>query len=64
MMAGRVELGTPHLVHALVLGWAEGHGRTKPKVKAAKIFENCYQSFGVELGPFRFSASINTLATT
>ena len=60
----RVELCTPHLVHALVFGSAEAHGRPEPDVEVAKLLESSYQFFGVELGPFRFNAAINTLAAT
>ena len=49
-----VELCTPHLVHALVLGSAECHGRPEPNVEVAEIFESCYQSFGVELSAISF----------
>ena len=49
-----VELCTPHLVHALVLRSAEGHGRPEPNVEVAEIFESPYQSFGVELRAISF----------
>ena len=49
VMPGLVELCTPHFVHTLVLGTAEGHGRPEPNVEVANIFESAYQSFGVEL---------------
>ena len=39
IMAGLVELCTPHLVYALMLGSAEGHGRPEPNVEVVKIFE-------------------------
>ena len=44
-----IELRTPHLVHALMLGFAESHGRPEPNVEVAEIFESLHQSFGVEL---------------
>ena len=50
IMPIRAELRSPHFVHALVLGRAEGHGCSKPDVKIALILENFYQAFGVELG--------------
>src|SRR5262249_55110132 len=34
----RVELRTPHLVHALMLGSAEAHGYPESKVQVAQIF--------------------------
>jgi hypothetical protein len=42
IMPGLVELGTPHLVHTLVIGSAEGHGRAEPKVEIVKIFQGSY----------------------
>jgi len=38
VMPGLVELCTPHLVHALVIGPAEDHGRAEPNVEVAQIF--------------------------
>jgi hypothetical protein len=38
-MPGLVELCTPYLVHALVLGPAKGHGRAEPDVEIVKIFK-------------------------
>ena len=35
-----VELCTPHLVHALVVGPAEDHGRAEPNVEVAEIFQS------------------------
>ncbi|HEV2730255.1 MAG TPA: hypothetical protein VGV15_09510, partial [Terriglobales bacterium] len=35
IMPIRAELRSPHFVHALVLGTAEGHGCSKPDVKIA-----------------------------
>ena len=64
IMPIRAELSSPHFVHALVLGTAEGHGCSKPDVKIALILENFYQAFGVELGPLRCNAAISTLAST
>ncbi len=63
-MPGLIELCAPHLVHALVIGPAESHWRAKPNVDIAKIFESSYQFLGVELGPLRCNAAINTLAST
>ena len=40
VMPGLVELCTPHLVHALVIGPAEDHGRTEPNVEVAQIFQS------------------------
>src|SRR5215470_12420049 len=40
VMPGFVELCTPHLVHTLVLGTAEGHGRSEPNIEIAKIFQS------------------------
>jgi len=59
-----VELCAPHLVHALVLGTVEGHGRSKPNVKIVQTFEGFHEFFSVELGPLRCNAAINTLAST
>jgi hypothetical protein len=42
IMPGLIELCTPHLVHALVVGPAEGHRRPEAKVEIAKIFEGSY----------------------
>ena len=50
IMPGLVELCTPHLVYALVIGATERHGRSKPNVEIAKIFESTYQFLGIELG--------------
>jgi hypothetical protein len=46
---GLVELCTPHLMHALVIGATERHGRPEPNVEIAEIFESAYQFLGVEL---------------
>ena len=54
IVPGLIELRTPHLVHALMLGFAEGHGRPEPNVEVAEIFESFYQSFGVELRAISF----------
>ena len=54
IVPGLIELCTPHLVHALMLGFAEGHGRPEPNVEVAEIFESFYQSFGVELRAISF----------
>ena len=48
-MPGLVELCAPHLVHALVIGATEHHGRPEPDVEIAEIFESAYQFLGVEL---------------
>ena len=40
VMAGLVELCTPHLVHALVIVLAEDHGRAEPNVEVAQIFQS------------------------
>jgi hypothetical protein len=45
-MPGLVELCSPHLVHALVIGATERHGRSKPNVEIAEIFESAYQFLG------------------
>src|ERR1700720_1267300 len=50
IMPVRVELCAPHLVDALVLRTAEGHGCSKSNVKIAEILECSYQPFGIELG--------------
>jgi hypothetical protein len=50
IMPGLVELCAPHLVHALVIGAIERHGRPEPNVEIAEIFESAYQFLGVELG--------------
>src|SRR5262249_16472157 len=42
VMPSLVELCTPHLVHPLVVGAAEGHRRPEAKVEIAKIFEGSY----------------------
>jgi hypothetical protein len=42
IMPGLIELCTPHLVHPLVVGPAEGHRRPEAKVESAKIFEGSY----------------------
>ena len=39
IVSGLVELCTPYLVHALVVGPAESHGRAEPNVEVVKIFE-------------------------
>jgi len=44
-----VELCTPYLVHALMLGPAEGHGCPEPNVEIVEIFQGSYQFLGVEL---------------
>src|SRR6516225_11897160 len=49
IVSGLVELCTPYLVYALVVGPAESHGRAEPNVEVVKIFEGSNQSFGVEL---------------
>ena len=60
IMPGLVELCTPHLVHALVIGATERHGRPEPNVEIAEIFESStYQFLGVEL-----EAPRRTLAST
>src|SRR6516165_2167789 len=40
VMPGLVELCTPHLVHTLVVGPAEDHGRAEPNVEVAQIFQS------------------------
>ena len=50
IMPGLVELCAPHFVHALVIGATERHGRSKPNVEIAEIFESAYQFLGIELG--------------
>jgi hypothetical protein len=50
IMPGLIELCAPHLVYALVIGATERHGRSKPNVEIAKIFESAYQFLGIELG--------------
>jgi len=42
IMPGVVELCAPHLVHPLMIGATERHGRSKPNVKIAEIFESAY----------------------
>jgi len=42
IMPGLIELCTPHLVHPLVVGPAEGHRRPEAKVEIAKIFKGSY----------------------
>jgi hypothetical protein len=42
IMPSLIELCTPHLVHPLVVGPAEGHRRPEAKVEIAKIFEGSY----------------------
>jgi hypothetical protein len=42
IMPGLIELCTPHPVHPLVVGAAEGHRRPEAKVEIAKIFEGSY----------------------
>jgi hypothetical protein len=49
IMPGLVELCAPHLVHALVVGAAESHGRPESDVEVADAFEGSDESFGVEL---------------
>ena len=39
IVSGLVELCTPHLVNALMLGLAEGHRRPEPNVEVVEIFE-------------------------
>jgi hypothetical protein len=50
IMPSLIELCAPHLVHALVVGATERHGRSKPNVEIAKIFESAYKFLGIELG--------------
>jgi hypothetical protein len=50
IMPGLVELCSPDLVHTLVIGTTKRHGRSKPNVEIAEIFESAYQFLGVELG--------------
>src|SRR5262249_20915295 len=52
--ASRVELCTPHLVHALMLRSAESHGRAEPNVEVTEILESSYQPFGVKLTAILF----------
>jgi hypothetical protein len=40
VMRSLVELCAPHLVHALVVGPAEDHGRAEPNVEIAQIFQS------------------------
>src|SRR5262249_32583309 len=40
VMPGLVELCTPHLVHTLVIGPAEDHGRAEPNVEVMQIFQS------------------------
>jgi hypothetical protein len=40
IVSGLVELCTPHLVHALVVGPAEDHGRAEPNVEVDEIFQS------------------------
>jgi hypothetical protein len=42
IMPDLVELGTPHLVHTLVLGSAERHGRPEPNVEVVQALESSY----------------------
>ena len=42
IMPRLVELCAPHLVHALVVGAAEGHGRAKPNVEIVQIFQGSH----------------------
>jgi len=42
IMPRLVELCAPHLVHALVVGAAEGHGRAEPNVEIVQIFQSSY----------------------
>jgi hypothetical protein len=49
IMPRLVELCTPYLVHALVLGPTEGHRRPESDVKIAETFEGFDEFFGVEL---------------
>ena len=59
-----VEPCTPHFVHALVLGSAEGHGCPQSNVEVAEIFESSYSLSVSSSRPLRFNASIKTLAAT
>ncbi len=49
IMPSCVELGTPHLVHALMLGSAEGYRCPEPNVEVVEIFESSYEAFSIEL---------------
>jgi hypothetical protein len=49
-----VQLCTPHLVHTLMLGSAEGHECPEPNVIVAKIFESLHEFFGVEIRTIAF----------
>jgi hypothetical protein len=40
IVSGLVELCTPHLMHALVVGPAEDHGRSKSNVEVTEIFQS------------------------
>jgi hypothetical protein len=40
IVSGLVKLCTPYLVHALVVGSAEDHGRAEPNVEVAEIFHS------------------------
>jgi hypothetical protein len=40
VMPSLVELCAPHLVHSLVVGPAEDHGRAEPNVEVAQIFQS------------------------
>jgi len=40
IMPSLIELCTPHLVHALMVGPAEEHGRAEPDVELAQIFQS------------------------
>ena len=54
IVPGLIELRSPHLVHALMLGFTEGHGRPEPNIEVAEIFEGFDQSFCVELRAISF----------
>jgi hypothetical protein len=49
--AVRVELCSPHLVHALVLGSTEGHWCSESKVQVLETFESLNELFGIEIRP-------------
>src|SRR5689334_19947073 len=49
VMPGLVQLGSPHLVQALMVRSAEAHRRSKPNVEVVEIFEGFDQPFGVDL---------------
>src|SRR5215475_5215874 len=52
-----VDLCGPYFLHALMLGWAETHGRAESDVEVAEIFESRYQFFGVQPGAILFQRS-------